>query len=165
MLRTASIGLAVCGSLLFPGAARADHFAIDLKVSVRAGTKTAHADTAAIGVQPKPRGVVDVRAGEKIAVAWTLRSSDAKNTYNDVLVHFFVVREEKAGQQAVPPLDKSVAAESALTMDFKPGDRADATLEFTLESPGSYLLRLETIGAAVGSDGHEHFAAMDLVVR
>jgi hypothetical protein len=28
-----------------------------------------------------------------------------------------------------------------------------------------YLVRVETIGAARGVDGHEHFAALDLVIK
>jgi hypothetical protein len=58
-----------------------------------------------------------------------------------------------------------VAAESALTMDFNPKDATRGELSFTLERPGFYLLRLETIGAAVGADGQEYFAALDLEVE
>jgi hypothetical protein len=146
-------------------AARADHFAIDLEARAGKESKTAHAETAALGTSAKPRPVLQVKAGERVNVKWTLRCTDAKETYKDVLVHFFAVKEEKAGQQAVPKLDRDVAAESALTMDFKPKDASDGELSFTVDRPGSYLLRLETIGAAVGLEGHEHFAALDLVVH
>ena len=56
-------------------------------------------------------------------------------------------------------------AETALTMDFQPKDQTKGELTFTLDQPGLYLLHLETIGAAVGAEGHEHFAALDLSVQ
>ena len=108
---------------------------------------------------------LEARAGQRVTVKWTLRSTDPKTTYKDVTVHFFAVKEEKAGQQTVPNLNRDVAVETALSMDFKPKDATDGELSFTIDKPGSYLLRLETIGAAVGVEGHEHFAALDLVVR
>ncbi len=49
-------------------------------------------------------------------------------------------------------------------MDFKPRDKADWRLTLKIPDAGSYLVRVETIGMAP-KHGHEHFAAMDLVVR
>jgi hypothetical protein len=147
------------------GTARADHFTIDLGVQAGKVSQTAHAEMAAIGVKPKERAILEVKAGERISVKWALASAAPKETVKDVTVHFFVVKEEKAGQQIVPKLDRDVIAESALTMDFKPKDKTKGELSFTIEKAGAYLLRLETIGAAAGTDGHEHFAALDLVVR
>jgi hypothetical protein len=163
-MRPAAVA-AVVLLVLPPAVARADHFAIDLEARAGKESKTAHAEAAALGATPKPRPVLEVKAGERVTVKWTLRCTDPKETYKDVVVHFFAVKEEKTGQQAVPKLDRDVTAESALTMDFKPKDANDAELSFTVDRPGSYLLRLETIGAAVGLEGHEHYAALDLVVR
>jgi hypothetical protein len=143
---------------------RADHLAIELTVQSAKVSKTAHAEMLALGVKPKARGLLEVKAGDAITVKWVLSSTDAKATVKDVLVHFFVVKEEKAGQAAIPKLDKDVIAESALTVDFKPKDKVEGELSFTIARPGTYLLRLETRGAA-GKDGHEHFAALDLLVR
>lgn len=56
-------------------------------------------------------------------------------------------------------------AETALTMDFGPEDKNESELTFTVAKPGSYLFRLETIGAAAGLDGHEDFAAIDVTAR
>ena len=152
--------------LLFSGSiARGDHFAIDLKVQAGKATKTAHAETAAIGVKPKLRAVLAAKAGDSLTIAWRLASTDPDNTYKDVVVHFFIVREEKLGQATVPPLDRDVPAESALTMDFKPKDTTEGELTVWIERAGAYLVRLETIGAAAGDEGHEHFAALDLEVQ
>jgi hypothetical protein len=163
MPRAAFAALVLLGGLQSP--AGAHHFAIDLEVRSGAGRQMAHAEAAAIGSKPKARAVLEVRSGAPVTVKWTLRSADPKATFKDVVVHFFIVKEEAAGQPSVPKLDRDVVAESALTMDFKPGDQARGGLTATVEKPGNYLLRLETIGAAVGVNGHEHFAAVDMVVR
>ena len=65
----------------------------------------------------------------------------------------------------MPKLDKGVIAESALSMDFGPKDKSEGELSFTIDKPGCYLLRLETIGATAGPAGHEDFAALDVEVR
>ena len=50
-------------------------------------------------------------------------------------------------------------------MDFEPDDRSHGDTTFQIDTPGTYLLRLETIGAAAGEGGREYFAALDLVVK
>lgn len=157
--------LIVVGWLLAARGAPAQEFAIDLQARAGKASQTAHAEIAAPGAQPKKRGILVVTAGAKITVKWSLRNADAKATFPDVVVHLFAVAEEAAGQRATPKLDKNVAVESALTMDFKPQDAARGELTFTLDKPGSYLLRLETIGAAVKQQGREAFAALDVVVK
>lgn len=159
-------GFLVVPALLFAAvAARADPFAIDLVAQAGKASQTAHAESAGFGAVAKPRPVLEAPAGQAVTVKWTLRCTDSKRTFNEVIAHFLAVKEEKAGQRAVPKLDKDVAAESALNMDFKPKDAADGQLTFTIKEPGAYLLRLETIGAGAGADGQEYFAALDLVVR
>ncbi len=146
-------------------AAWGHHLSVKLEARAGGSAKSAGTETVALGSRPKPRGALELRAGEPIRIHWTLTSTDRRNTYKDVLVHGFVVKIDRSGQAEVPKLDRDVLLESALTMDFKPGDRAEGDFHLTIDRPGAYLLRLETIGAAVGLDGHEHFAAMDLVVR
>jgi hypothetical protein len=165
MVRALPIVLTVFGSLLAGSTVRADHLAIDLEARSGKAKQTAHAQTLAIGVKPKVRGVLEVKAGEPITVTWTLRSTDSKATLQDVLVHAFVVQEEKVGQPVVPRLTRDVVVETGLTTDLKPKGKTEGKLTFTIEKAGAYLLRLETIGAAVGPMGHEHFAALDIVVR
>jgi hypothetical protein len=139
-------------------------FAIDLEVKAGKAAKTAHAQPVDAAAKPKPREVLETKAAETVTVKWTVRNPDAKQTLKDVRIHFFAVKAEKPGQETVPKLTKDVAAESALTMDFKPMDKTEAELTFKIEKAGCYLLRLETKGAA-GKDGKEQFAALDLVVR
>jgi hypothetical protein len=164
MLRALRSGLLIVGWLAWPLLARAGSFDIDFKVEADKMTKTAQADSTAAGAKPKERPVLTVKAGTRLTARWKLTNTE-KATFKDVVVHFFVVKEEKAGQATVPKLNKDVAAESALTMDFEPKDSTRGELAFTLDTPGVYLLRVETIGAGNGGDGHEHFAAVDVVVE
>jgi len=153
------------------GEVRADHFAIDLEVKGPKAGRTVHAETAGpadlstLGTKPKPREVLEIQAGDKIIIKWTLASTASKDTAKDVLVHFYAVKIAKQGGPPPPKLDKDVLLETALTMDFKPKDKTEGELSLQVDKPGVYLLRLETIGAAVGADGHEHFANLDLVAR
>lgn len=163
MRSTLAICLSLSAACYAAAPARGD-FAIDLKVTAGKASKTAHADVAGIGVKPKPRLVLEAKAGEPVTVAWTLQNT-GKATVKDVVVHFFAVKEEKAGQEKPPKLNKDVAGESALTMDFKPKDKAEGELNLSLPGPGAYLIRVETIGVAAGKDGNEFFAALDVVVR
>jgi hypothetical protein len=144
---------------------RADHFTVELKVQAGKSSLSAATETASLGAIPKKRGVLQVKAGNRIIVRWTLTNKAPKEPLKNVLVHFFAVREKEIGQKTTPKLNKDVAAETALTMDFNPKDKAQGELDFTLEQAGPYLLRIETIGAAVGADGHEHFAALELLVQ
>lgn len=143
--------------------AYADHFLIDLEAKSGAATKTATVSTTGSVAKPKARGILEIKPGESMTVKWTVTYTAKQGMVKDQLIHFFVVKEEKVGQVAVPKLDKDVAVESALTMDFNPKDKTDGELTFTLDRPGSYLLRLEASKA--DGDDHEHFAALDIVVK
>jgi hypothetical protein len=111
----------------------------------------------------QPRSVLMAAADAPVTVRWTLRNLD-QATVKDVLVHFFVVKVDKPDQREVPKLDKHVVVESALSMDFRPKDRSEGDLTFTVPQAGCYLIRLELKGAA-GKDERQPFAALDLVVR
>lgn len=111
-----------------------------------------------------PRQVVQLTPGQQVQVLWLARNTSRQQTLQDVIVHFFVVKEEELGQAQVPKLDKNVAYEGALTMDFKPQEKAAWRFQLQLPEPGSYLLRVETLGL-LKDHGHEHYAALDLTVK
>jgi hypothetical protein len=164
MLRLVSPPLALCLGLLGSGPLQAKPFAIDLQAQAGKETQTAHAEVESPGVKPKPRLTLNATAGMPVRVKWVLSNTDKEATFKDVLVHFFVVKEEKPGQTEVPKLNRDVLAESALTMDFKPGDKAEGEITLSVAKPGCYLIRLQTREPA-DRKGQEHFAALDLVVR
>ncbi len=147
------------GASLVPALSRADTFTIDLKVQSGSASQTAHAEPIALGAAPKPRKVLKGKAGVPLKITWTVTNADTKLEMKNIVVHFFTVREEKLGQAEVPKLTKDVTAESALTMDFAPRDKAAGALTLTIDRRGFYLMRVETLGAP---DGHGFFAALDL---
>jgi hypothetical protein len=165
MPRGLKFGWALVSWALASGPALGHHFAIDLEVKSPKGSQTAHAQVSALGEKPKARATLEAKTGDKITVKWTLRSTAAKETAKDVTVHFYAAKISKLAEPPPSRLDKNVVTETALTMDFKPKDKTEGELNFQIDEPGFYLLRLETIGAAVGLDGHEHFAALDLIVQ
>ena len=165
MARVSISGLIFLGWLLGPAVVQAEPFSIDLNIEAGKVSKTAHADTAPPSATPKARPVLETKAGDQITIRWKLTNTDPKSTFNDVLVHFYVVREGTAGQRAVPRLDKDVVAETALTMDFKPKDKAEGSVQIHIAQPGSYLVRLEPIATGVCKVGRAPFAALDLVIR
>jgi len=164
MINRLYLWVLLCFLAALSATARADHFTIDLEARSGTAARTAKTQTAALAEKPKARAVLEAKAGKPITVKWTVTSTAKDGMVKDALIHFFVVREEKIGQVALPKLDKQVTVESALTMDFKPKDKTEAELSFTIDTPGSYLLRLETRDSA-GTEGHEHYAALDLVVK
>jgi len=113
---------------------------------------------------PAPREVFHAESGEPLSVRWQVTNHAQNTKFNDVLVHFFVAREEKTGQHAVPKLTKNVLYEGALTMDFAPKNSAQWQFDLNITAPGSYLLRVETIGLSQAY-GHEYHAALDLVIK
>ncbi|HLN28030.1 MAG TPA: hypothetical protein VK395_09805 [Gemmataceae bacterium] len=161
----ASWCVSVLSGLLAANCCRAEHFAIDLEVKSSKETKIAHAEVADLAAKPKPRLVLAGEVGKPVRVHWTIMSTAKTGETKNVTVHFFAVRQAQVGQAAIPKLDKDVAAESALVMDFQPKDKARGEIEFQIDKPGAYLVRLETMGAANETDNHEHFAALDLLIK
>ncbi|MBV9122005.1 MAG: hypothetical protein JO112_01435 [Planctomycetes bacterium] len=162
MMRMLLSGLAV---LALASLVQAQDFAIDLTVQAGKASKTVAGEVKALGEKPKERELFEVKAGEPITVRWTVRRTSTGEVIKDVLIHSFLVKEQKAGQEFVPHLDKNVVAESALTMDFGPQDQSQGEMTFQIEKAGYYLLRLQPIGSAEGLTGQESFAHLDLAVR
>ncbi|MFO0964096.1 MAG: hypothetical protein U0793_00730 [Gemmataceae bacterium] len=142
---------------------RAEHFAVELKVETNGAAKTATGETLAPGVKAKDRAVVVGKAGAKVTVHWTL-TNVSKAAAKNVVVHFFCVKEEMLNQPRVPKLTEDVVAESAVSVDFNPKDRTKGELTFVIDREGAYLIKVETIGAAGGTEDHEHFAQLDLSI-
>lgn len=159
-----AIAWSAAHTALFAPSARADDF--ELKIEIKYGEE--QAETNGTQEQPSPdeppaRPVFQAPRGTEIEVSWSALNA-GKESFTDVLVHFFVVREDEPGQEPVPKLDENVEHEGAITMDFEPDDEADGKFTLNIADPGAYLVRIETIGLAAEHD-HEHFAALDLVVE
>jgi hypothetical protein len=106
--------------------------------------------------------VLKVKAGDPVKVQFVLTNVYPHKTLENVVVHFFIARESKAGAKELPDLGGEVVAETAFEMDFKPGAKAGQKCTVHIARPGAYLVRVET--RQTQSD-HEHFSAVDLVVE
>jgi hypothetical protein len=142
--------------------ARAEHAKINLDVEGPREQKSAYVDQTPPDWGKNPRPVVRARVNEPIRVHWTFTNVYPHKTLQNVVIHFYVARESKAGQKETPDLRGDVVQESAFEMDFKPGAKAGQRNTFKIDAPGAYLVRVES--RQTGSD-HEHFAAIDLVVE
>jgi hypothetical protein len=162
---TSRLGLMITATILWvTSAARADHFSVSLEISNGKEKQSATTQTD----PPKEqklirRPVLEGSSDSHFTATWKLTATGTE-TLKDVLVHFYVVRIDRAGQ-APPPLEpRDVVIESAMTMDFEPKGAAGATLKFQAPQAGTYLVRIETQGGPEKKT-HEHFAAIDLVVK
>jgi hypothetical protein len=141
--------------------ARAEHAKIQLEVAGRRDQVTAHVDQTPPEWGKNPRPILQVRPNESVKVHFLLTNVYPHKTLENVVVHFFVVRQEKVGQKEIPDLTGEVVLESAFELDMKPGGKAGQRSTFKIEEPGAYLVRVETRNT---QSDHEHFAAIDLVV-
>lgn len=141
--------------------ARAAGFDARLEVSRGRNQETA-------GSQPSgPRNPLSKRASlsgttaEPFTAKWKITRS-GKDEAKEVLVVFYVVKIDRPGQ-AAPQEPNDPVVQSALTMDFPPGDSASATQPFRIDQPGVYLVRIETRADPAGP-ALEH-AEIELVVK
>lgn len=162
-MRAALVSLLV-GSALIAGAApaRAEHAKITLELASPGDQQTAFVDQTPPESGKNPRPVLRVKAGEPLRVQWVFTNVYPHKTLENVVLHFFVARQEKVGQKDLPDLSGDVVLETAFDMDLKPGGKGGARSKFTVDEPGVYLVRVES--RQTESD-HEHFAAIDLVVE
>jgi len=154
--------MVLCGVGLAASAARAEHAKINLDVATPQDQKTAFVDQTPPASGKNPRPIVRTRVNEPIKIQWHLTNIYPHKTFENVVVHFFIAREEKVGQKELPDLNGEVVLESAFDMDFKPGTKVGQRNTLRISSAGVYLIRIET--RQTQSD-HEHFAAIDLVVE
>jgi hypothetical protein len=149
---------------LMHGRARAEHAKIELEVSSSRGQVTAHVDQTPPATGKNPRPVLRVRVNERVRVRWMFTNVYPHKTLENVVLHFYVVREDRAGQKTLPDMSNDEAAEvqTALEMTFRPGTKAGQKSTIRLDTPGAYLIRIES--RETQSD-HEHFAAVDLIVE
>jgi hypothetical protein len=141
----------------------AEHAKIDLEVKTLSGHQTAHVDQTPPEWGKNPRPVLKAKAGEMIRVEWLFTNVYPHKTLENVIVHFFITREQKVGQKELPNLadEDAVVLETAFDMDFKPGGKAGAKSTLKIDKPGVYLVRVESRNT---HSDHEHFAAIDLVI-
>ena len=111
-----------------PAPSWAEHAKITLDVTGKGEPVTAYVDQTPPENGKNPRPVVKVKVGEPIKIQWMLTNVYPHKTLENVVVHFYVAKQEKVGQKPTPDLsvEANVVMESAFEMDFKPGAKAGA---------------------------------------
>jgi hypothetical protein len=142
-------------------AARAEHAKINLEVAVGGTNVAAFVDQTPPDWGKNPRPVIKAKVNEPIKIQYLLTNVYPHKTLENVVVHFFIARQKKAGQKELPDLKGDVVMESAFDMDFKPGSKAGQRSTVKIDAPGAYLIRIESRNT---QSDHEHFAAIDLIV-
>jgi hypothetical protein len=149
--------------LLSLSAAQANGFRAELKVTDGKATQSARSETSHKSRPGANRVTLDASADGSFTANWKVTRTEAAEA-KDVLVHFYVVKLDRAGQ-APPALDPAkVAIESALTMDFANGKSSDGTQRFRVDGPGVYLVRIEA-GTDPDNPGQEDHADIELSVK
>ena len=157
-------GLVTAWGVLLPmiSEARAEHAKITLEVSTAREQVTAHVDQTPPEWGKNPRPVLEARVNEPIRIHYQLTNVYPHKILENVVVHFYVAREQKVGQRDLPDLKGEIPVETAFDMDFKPGGKAGQRSSFRIDKAGAYLVRVETRNT---QSDHEHFAAIDLVIK
>jgi hypothetical protein len=149
-------------------AIRAEHGDIDLRV-IRLDPQTGvwGEDCRATADQEPPQGgrrqrpVFKVKAGEPLLLQFFLTNTYPHGEKKNVTVRYFIVREAKAGQKAVPSLKEGVVTQGKFTLNFKPKCRVGARVAFSAPAAGVYLIRVQTENS---DSDHEHISGIDLQV-
>lgn len=97
-----------------------------------------------------------LKTGDSLNVQWSVLNPDKGGSIPDVTLHLSLNRNAKS--------DADTIYESAFVMDFEPGSKGSAELLIQVPSAGSYVLKIETIGAAAKL-GREYSATIDVKVQ
>ena len=148
--------------VLLPCVARAEHFDIKLTATAPDGSsKEAFADqTPPIGGL-NPRPVLRAKAGDTIAFQFMMTNVYAHESARGAGIRFYIVREQKLGQKAVPPLE-NLMVEGGFTFNLRPKAKIGTKERVVMPQPGVYLLRVESQRT---QRDHEHFSAIDLEIQ
>jgi hypothetical protein len=158
--------LALAAALVGQSVLRAEHARIDLTVERVQPTTPGEQSQARASVDVDPpvgglqeRPLLKVKAGEPLVMQFFFTNTYPHGTIKDARVHYFVVRETKVRQKAVPDLKEGVVTQGSFTLNFKPKARVGARVTFKLPKSGVYLLRVQSENT---QSDHEHFSAIDL---
>jgi hypothetical protein len=161
MPRSTTVLLPLLAALAIGSSAQAEHAKITLEVATTRGSVSAFVDQTPPEWGKNPRPVLKAKVNEPLKIQYLLTNVYPHKTLENVVVHFYIARQQQVGQKELPDLKGEVVIETAFDMDFKPGGKAGARSTLKIDTAGVYLIRLETRNT---QSDHEHFAAIDLVV-
>jgi hypothetical protein len=86
------------------------------------------------------------KAKEVVGVQWSVANGPAGTPLTDITLHVFLDRGD--ARAAAPKPGPKALYESALIQDFEAGVKSSGEFRMPIPEPGTYLVRVETIGAA-----------------
>ena len=153
----------------WPLSARAEHARIDLELIHLDPDTGADGDAVSAAADQEPplggyneRPLAKVKASEPLVLQFLLTGTYPHGIKKDVIVRYYVVREDKPGQKSVPDVKKGTVTDGRFKLNLKPGGRVGSRVLFGVKDPGTYLLRVETVNT---DSDHEHFSAIDVQVE
>ena len=120
--------------------AGANDFSINLKV--QSGGRE---QTAISGLSAAPP-TFTAKAKEVVWVQWSVTNGAAGTALSDITLHVFMDRGD--ARAAAPKPGPKALYESALIQDFEAGVKSSGEFRMPMPEAGTYLVRVETIGAA-----------------
>jgi hypothetical protein len=146
---TGSASIALLAVCLSCSAAEKD-FTVELEARTAGHQDTVRASDRRNGA------TLALKTGDSLNVQWSVLNPDKGGSIPDVTLHLSLNRNAKS--------DADTIYESAFVMDFEPGSKGSAELLIQVPSAGSYVLKIETIGAATKL-GREYSATIDVKVQ
>ena len=141
LLQYVRLGALAFGVLLMPClGAGANDFAINLKVQ-----SGGHEQTAISGQAAAPP-TFTAKSKEVVWVQWSAANGASGIPLSDITLHVFMDRGDP--RAAAPKPGPKALYESALIQDFEPGAKSSGEFRLPMPEPGTYFVRVETIGAA-----------------
>lgn len=86
------------------------------------------------------------KAKEVVWVQWSAVNGASGTPLSDITLHVFMDRGD--ARAAAPKPGPKTLYESALIQDFEPGAKSSGEFRMPMPEPGTYFVRVETIGAA-----------------
>lgn len=157
------VGGVVAAAIAMGSTARAEHFNIKLTVTnADEQSETAFSDQSPPETGIIPRPVLKVKAGTKVKVTFMLTNVYPHGKIKNAGVRYYVVKQAKLGQKSLPETDQGSVIQGSFVLDLKPKARIGVQQTFTIDQPGAYMFRIETLRT---QSNHEHFSAIDLDVE
>jgi len=120
--------------------AGANDFSINLKVQSGGREQTA------ISGQSSAPPVISAKVKEVVSVQWSVANGATGAPLSDITLHVFLDRGD--ARAAAPKPGPKALYESALIQDFEAGVKSSGEFRMPMPEAGTYLVRVETIGAA-----------------
>jgi hypothetical protein len=120
--------------------AGANDFSINLKVQSGGREQTA------MSGQSVAPPTFTAKAKEVVWVQWSVTNGAAGTALSDITLHVFMERGD--ARAAAPKPGPKALYESALIQDFEAGVKSSGEFRMPMPEAGTYLVRVETIGAA-----------------